>query len=333
MESIKHIITSGCSFTRQEHRLGFNGTDTDFLKDAFQYWRWPHHIQTEYENYKVYNLGNPTNDNGVIAHSAIKKISDLLKEGISPNDIKVIIQWSEQGRNSFFISNQVAQDFGGLAKDRHENDRYDVNRWSHLAAFAEKDHFKERFGYYLLTGNYYPTSHIEYPTELIELHAKYYSHQESAIRFFTNIILLQNFCKVNNINELFMFNLSYNFFIDKEPNIFETVEQVYIDKKIPSYKTNFTTTNPYISYLYESIDFDKIWFYEDKNTNVGGQLEWAVANFDYKTDKRLCMEHDYVETDLHDYCNTFPSDNPVGHVSSEMNRKFVKVILKEFLEK
>ena len=150
METIKHIITSGCSFTRQEKRLGFNCVDDDFLTDSDKFWRWPHHIQKEYTNYKVYNLGNPTNDNSIIAQSTIKKITDLLNDGVSPLDIKVVIQWSEQNRNSFFISNEVAKSYQMMAKERTQNDinhfDIDFNKWAHLSAFAEKDHFDKQIG-------------------------------------------------------------------------------------------------------------------------------------------------------------------------------------------
>ena len=46
-----NIVCGGCSFTRQAKRLGLNGTDTDFLEDELQMWRWPHHIQ------ELHNIG------------------------------------------------------------------------------------------------------------------------------------------------------------------------------------------------------------------------------------------------------------------------------------
>lgn len=337
MENVKHIITNGCSFTRQERRLGFNGNDTDFLNDETKFWRWPHYIKQNYPNHIVYNLGTPTNDNGVIAQSTIKKISDLLDSGVSPSDIKIIVQWSEQNRNSFFISNDVINEYDVAAKEKTINDinhsDVDFNKWAHLSAFAEEDHFESNWGYYLLTGGYI-IDHIHYPKDIINIHAKYFSHQDSAIRFFTNIILLQNFCKVNNIEDIFMFNLSYNFITDNSPGFYDTFEQVYLDKKLPDFIIDFKTDNPYISYLYKNIDLTKFWFYENKYTNVGGQLEWAISEFDFPNDSNLFMEHEPIQTDLISYCmNSSEDTGSTGHVSSEMNSKFVNTILKEFLEK
>jgi hypothetical protein len=334
----KYIICSGCSFTRQLKRLGLNGTDTDFLEDDFKFWRWPHHIQKKFPHLKVYNLGNPTNDNGVIAHSVMKKITDLIEDGVNPKNIKVIIQWSDQNRNSFFISNKIADINNSKILDIDETDLtnnglLNFNKWAHLSAFAEENYFdKKKWGYYLLTGGY-SVEHINYIKDIINIHSKYVSNEESSIRFFTNIILIQNFCKINNISDIFMFNLSYNFIIEHEPKYYEKIQNVYINKKIPQFISEFKTNNPYISYLYKNIDFENFWFFKNEYTNVGGQLEWAVSEFDFIKDKRLFMEHDYVEGDLTSFCLNNQNTRSIGHVSSEMNSKFVNNILNPFLEK
>ena len=101
---MKYIITNGCSFTRQYRRIGITGTADDFMDDCLTMWRWPHFIQKEYPEFKVLNYGNPTNDNSTILQSTIYGIEKLLKNGISPNDIKVIVQWSDWSRHSAFIS-------------------------------------------------------------------------------------------------------------------------------------------------------------------------------------------------------------------------------------
>ena len=70
---MKHIVASGCSFTRQERRINLEGDDTNFLKDWIEMWRWPHWIQKEY-NTSVYNMGSATHDNWSIARTTIYKI-------------------------------------------------------------------------------------------------------------------------------------------------------------------------------------------------------------------------------------------------------------------
>ena len=74
----KHIICSGCSFTRQEKRIGLDGDSTNFYMDEPNMWRWPHWIQKLYPKKMVYNIGNPTNGNNLIAVSTIHKVTELL---------------------------------------------------------------------------------------------------------------------------------------------------------------------------------------------------------------------------------------------------------------
>ena len=50
----KYIVCSGCSFTRQEKRLGLDGDTTNFMYDVLDMWRWPHWIQKMYPKKIVY---------------------------------------------------------------------------------------------------------------------------------------------------------------------------------------------------------------------------------------------------------------------------------------
>ena len=75
-------------------------------------WRWPHWIQKLYPKKIVYNIGNPTNGNNLIAVSTIHKVTELLNRGIKPKDIQVFIQWSEMTRESFYVSQDTLNFFG-----------------------------------------------------------------------------------------------------------------------------------------------------------------------------------------------------------------------------
>ena len=97
----KYIVCSGCSFTGRK-RLGLDGDTTNFMYDVVDMWRWPHWIQKMYPKKIVYNMGNPTNGNNIIAVSTLSKVTELLKRGIDPNDIQVFIQWSDMIREGFF---------------------------------------------------------------------------------------------------------------------------------------------------------------------------------------------------------------------------------------
>ena len=68
---MSHIITAGCSFTN----CGMS---------------WPYHI----ENQNVYNVGTVGAGNGYISRAAIWECENLLKKGISSEEISLIIMWS-----------------------------------------------------------------------------------------------------------------------------------------------------------------------------------------------------------------------------------------------
>ena len=53
----KYIVCSGCSFTRQEYRLGFDGDDEHYMADNSNMWRWPHWIQKLYPKKKTLLTG------------------------------------------------------------------------------------------------------------------------------------------------------------------------------------------------------------------------------------------------------------------------------------
>lgn len=330
-----NIVCGGCSFTRQYKRLGLNGTDNDFLDDELRMWRWPHHIQKIYENFKVYNLGNPTHDNTCIAHSVIKKTTDLLNSGISPKDIKIIIQWSDQDRDSYFFSKKITEDYDcKVIEPTYTGLDMRDDRWSHLSTFAEDNHFTDRWGYYLLNGGFM-WDHIKYPTDILAINAKYTSPTQSLIRLLTNYMLVQNFCKVNNI-EFFSFSLGLNFYDDisygEHTGYQNTLENVYKLRKITKIKMDFNSKNPYLKYLFDNVDLSKNYFYQDENTNIGGIMEWTISNFDYETDGEAFMEHELGRWDNFEEFYEKSEVIGTGHVSQQMNKKFVKEILSKFLE-
>jgi hypothetical protein len=330
-----NIVCGGCSFTRQYKRLGLNGSDNDFLDDELRMWRWPHHIQDLYTNYNVYNLGNPTHDNTCIAHSVIKKSTELLKSGISPKDIKIIIQWSDQDRDSYFFSNKVTKEYNcEVIEPTYTGLDMRDDRWSHLSTFAEKNHFDKRWGYYLLNGGFM-WNHIKYPTDILEANAKYISSTQSLIRLLTNYMLIQNFCNVHEI-EFFTFSLSYNFYDDNANDTAKgyqnTLENVYKLRKITKIKMDFNIDNPYINYLFDNIDLSKNYFYQDDTTNIGGIMEWTISNFNYDEDGEAFMEHELGQWNSFDEFYEKSGVIGTGHVSQQMNKRFVKEILSNFLD-
>lgn len=320
---VRHIVCSGCSFTRQQKRIGINGTDLDFMQDSDNFWRWPHHLQNLYKNDIVYNLGNPTNDNQVISFSIISKVSQLLDKGISPNDIFVIVQWSDSNRKSFFISDEVANIHNSKLLVNDSSD----DAYSHVSAFLdESDDNIGKNGYFIQSGGY-NYNHVPYDVvKMYDTVPNYISNEETTIQFFKNILLLQNFLKVKNI-DFIQFNLSVNF--NPTSNSF-SFREVYYDKKISKSFFYRKYDNPYLEFLYKQIDMSKMWLFQNEDTDNGGILEWSIKNFELGIDKRLFMEHDFE--DIYSFIESKKEDDyALGHPSSDMNMKFVEKILKKFV--
>jgi len=327
----KYIITNGCSFTRQHRRIGINGTSDDFTNDTRGQWRWSHHIKDIYQDANVINLGCPTNDNQVIALSTMDMVNKLLKEGILPSNILVITQWSESARNSFFISHEVSKVYGSELKykDTHEN------AYAHVSAYLDKcDKNVGKNGYFIQSGGY-SYNHVLYDVvDIFDKQGEYISSESKLITYFTNILLLQNFLKLHNIDSI-SFNLSYNLNEVGGTNTFSETYNKIINKNI--FKGSYD--NPYVQSLFNLIDMDSMWLHTDEDTNNGGITEWAIKTFDKEVDEQLFMEHDIANPNsvpnfdewvlMNDKINEYP----YGHVSEQMNRKFVKTILNKKIEK
>ena len=329
---MKHIICSGCSFTRQQHRLNIDGTDSDYIKEHIKNWKWPHYIQDNLKDSKVYNLGNPTNDNSLIRKSIIYKITELLENKVNPKDIIVLTQWSSWQRNSFFISNDKAKEFQSILTDIDDKEG---NNFAHISDFVYSK--PGEYGYYLLTGGF---SHDHVPYKIKKLIDNYvynfFSKEESIIRFFENIIFLQSFLDKLNIKHL-SFNLQNNFskyyMRDGFPGLLNNEEvpynSIYVDKFIP--KTidddiQLDYENPYIQHLFDLIDLSKFWFYKNEDTMFGGLMEWGVKNYDIESDKNVNgLWSEFAEIPPSELKEKLKrNDWCFGHLSSMMNEKFVK---------
>tara|TARA_Y100000992_G_C21251901_1_gene486322 strand:+ start:547 stop:1542 length:996 start_codon:yes stop_codon:yes gene_type:complete len=328
----KHIICSGCSFTRQEKRIGLDGDSTNFYMDDPSMWRWPHWIQKLYPKKIVYNIGNPTNGNNLIAVSTIHKVTELLNRGIKPKDIQVFIQWSEMTRESFYVSQDTLNFFG--EKEIDLNQEKDYNASAHTNFFASKNKNLNTYGHYILCAGNNSGNHLasKFRRLVVQNISKLQNVERAAIKHYESILLIQNFLKQKKIDYL-MFNYPRNFCYDNNNEKYNLTNNY--SKKIPKNIFDFKYDNPYIDYFVENVDWDKIWFYKDKTTNIGGLIDFAIMNYDFDRDGYLFMEHTVDECksakDVAKFHLKKGSHN-VGHISSQMNKVFVEKILRKYLE-
>jgi len=349
---MKYLITSGCSFTRQEYRCNTEGNCVDFENDFIEMWRWPHWIKKLY-HVNVLNYGSATNDNHTIANSIIYGVEKLLKKGILPKDISVIAQWSNFSRQAFFISNEKIDEFG-----------IDLNGLAHISDWIEEKEYNGQYGYWFLTGGY-GVGHVDNKIkEFLPYFIKYIlSNDNCLIYHFEAILKLQNYLKLKGI-EYITFDIQNNFsksytkdsgmgfpnYREKDKDKFS---EAILDRKFIPNTWDFDniydySDTPYVKNLIDMIDWSNHWFYsEDGITKHGGIIEWAIRNWDISNIKTypnrpldinkevyadiLFMEHHNKTLEEIKY----EMDNKwyLGHVSSVLNKKFVQEILCEFLSK
>lgn len=354
----KYVVTSGCSFTRQYRRVGLTGNEYDFMDDHISQWKWPHFIKEEFPNYEVLNYGNPTNDNAVIANSILYGVDKLLKTGVSSSDIKVVVQWSGWSRNSAFISKNKQNEMGYQLypdpKTAKENDYAHINDFINVPKKYAGEH-----GYFILAGGYH-ASHVD--VRSIDCFDEYVKHVFSAdermIEYLKNILLVQHFCKLHNI-EYKCFTMHNNFseeyvnddmFPKWKPENTDKNESYHVvyNKFIPitwenDLKNQFENS-PYVKYLYDMVDFDNFWFYQENGiTKFGGQVEWSIKkyNFDEISDNENIPNILWLEC-RNDWDNGYRTkENLVDflnktifwqHTSPYLNKRFVIEELKQFLK-
>jgi hypothetical protein len=116
-----------------------------------------------------------------------------------------------------------------------------------------------------------------------------YTPEYCNIDALTHILLLQNFCKANNIPYKIFF--SSNLFCEKvfpffdldKTNVETYFKTFFIDKKLPKKdELGNIKSDPYVYNLFNMLDMDGIWFYETEETKYGGMFEWFFKNNEYK---------------------------------------------------
>ena len=235
VKDIKHLVTSGCSFS----------DNIEHPEDAF-YGKWPNFVAKRI-NAKLYNKGQASCGNDWISKSVIYETQQLLDEGILPQNILVMVMWSGIDRKGKFISKQETDkfeslvNFGGQPNPINFID-YDVNQ---NAPWATES------GYLVGSLNCdFKNNNIN--TLKKELF-KNITDEELAIESYEHFLRVQWFCKSNNIkliNLTFMDIMHY-----------------------PEYSTGPLTGDFYknVKHLYDMIDFSN-WIFWNQ---TGGIYEYT----------------------------------------------------------
>ncbi len=338
---MKHIVVSGCSFTNN-YRCNLED-EKRWQRDPVEDWTWAHWLQDSLkETHEIHNYGTITNDNKTIVRSIIYKVTDLLKQGINPNDILVIAQWTTLTRNSFFVTPEKYNQVNPALRFQKNNES-----WPHTNDYLinGKDKVSPyQQGYFHLTGGFNPTNNpINIDSVTFEWLDKLMTYTERYFEWFEYINMLLNFLHINGITKIKFFCMNNNFskkYLSegKTPPYYNTSKDKSVYECIIENKDVCNTweqqelhfENAYVKTYAEKIDFKKyFWFFEENFVHLyGGIIEWSIRNFDYNMDgdlpKVLWREMNGMNLDEQ---KKYLEKSWYGHTSSILTKKFVKDVV------
>lgn len=339
---MKHIVVSGCSFTNN-YRCNLED-ERRWEKDPIEDWTWAHWLQYELQlTHILHNYGTITNDNKTIVRSIIYKVTDLLNQGINPNDISVVAQWTTLTRSSFFVTpqkynNETNPAIRYIKKNEswaHTND-YLINGKDKVSPYQQ--------GYFHLTGGFNPTNNpINIDSVTFEWLDKIMTYDERYFEWFEYMNMLLDFLHMRGITKIKFFNMSNNFskkylsegrtppyyHTPKEKSIYECIiENKDICDTWEQKELQFD--NAYVKSYADKIDFKKyFWFFEENSLHLfGGLIEWSIRNFDYNMSgdlpKVLWREMNGMTLDEQ---KKYLEKSWYGHTSSILTKKFVNDVV------
>lgn len=238
---------------------------------------WPLHLQDltqdRFDNF--YHLGACSQGQDYISRTVIYKVNELLKNNNS-DDIFVIVAWSGLQRRAILV-NEESKKMHYQLKDRI------VGEWELMRECA--------------IGSW---------TDFNEEYLKIHSVEQNIIQSLEHIIRTQDFLKLNNVDYKFfgfgnLFANPYNHpgearfgFLTEVPGGTELV---------PTIKEQF----PHTSYLFDMMDWNKWWFYNQ----WGGLGEWVNSNIENGFDG---------------------ADGISGHPRSESHKTFTKEVVLKWIK-
>jgi hypothetical protein len=254
----KHIVIAGCSFTQH------NRSET-----------WHHNIKEDISDKStLHNVGIGGAGNYTISTMCINKVSELLKKGISPEDILVITQWSGISRKSFIGDNRPSI----LSVD-----------FRHCEAASEIKSLASKNGQSKFCWDIGKKNNENYWTHYKD---NYWSDECAFIETLENILRTQWFLKSSNIK--FLMFLGWDLFTnaDEGQNMHPSWRGWFKandgrgqwDKRV-AYKNRanelLKDIYQWSAHLWNMIDFSHFTFFENENVKFGGMIQWGQQNLSH----------------------------------------------------
>lgn len=263
--------------------------------------------------------------------SIIESVETLLKNGIHPDDIFVLGEFSEICRRDIVIDNKLItnyldslifeEDVDGVLFKRNprlfpEISKFNKNDYTNfIGSILEKNKFylnsiPRLNDYYVINFENIKYNFKNYVLdEMIESYSQKtipstFFAVDRAIDYFQNILFTEQYLKSKGIKYKFcLMNNQFSMY-DLESGT-QTPLQTKIKSKEHFLNQNYTDskqiweTNTIIKMYFNMIDWTNWWFYENKEKNIiwGGIDEYAIDNYGIKvydtrnTDKNLFGQH------------------------------------------
>lgn len=307
----KYIIESGCSYGKVIESIFENKFLYSYIEEKYG-------LDSNFIDY----LGNnvvliksaiTSQSNYYIVDNIIDKVTKLLNDGVYPENIYVISNFTEFDRIYATIPNDVLSDTKSLLVDNNSESiisNFDKN----LIPIDSKKYINGNTIYNNMVhidGHLYFNppffESVDTPTNLFDFYVKkqqeLYHHRtfEERLKLYLDSILkVQYFLKNNNIKYNFYFmnsQLSYwkiaghNDYLNNGKTLGEFSEEYRVSPNSAFYysifekiKDNYNESNdlsvvaPHLKSTIDLIDFSSIWLYEENGVRYGGIDEWALLN-------------------------------------------------------
>jgi hypothetical protein len=296
---MRDIICAGCSHTsfRKLDYMRVQHGHTPPVDAVFTNGSYPEVIHRNFGN-KVYNAGLMSNSIASSVLSTMSIASRLLREG--NNNFSIILQATDFERQHLYVSDEVKHIKGiNINSEWPANNNYLFN--DNLSGFLQMG------GMAKIDSKTY--SDCKVILEMGKAYSKYiYSNENCTINALTHLILLQNFCKVNNIpykifKMMDLFSSPIFPFFELDYTNSETYfKSFFIDRKLPKKEPlGYIKSDEYIYDLFQMLDLDNMWFYSDDDVKHGGFFEWVYKNNEYKEgdlDYIALYKEDVVNPDI-----------------------------------
>ena len=248
----KHLITSGCSFTHD------SPTWADYLASS--------------ANMTLHNVSMSGSGNHIISTFLIKKVEEIINSGVKKDDIFVVVQWSGIFRFDRIVEKTLLDD----DKSFDQRPVYIANR------ATKEEHFLPPSD---TTNNWVMCAGARnegiWP-------AMYYltSKEQAFLETLENILRVQWYLKSNGID--YKMFTGWDIFTDgtpKKKSIFLSLDAVvnsgnqFTNNNYENIHHELLKNNcKWFGYLFDLIDWNNFWTYNDEKIKYGGLTQWVKAN-------------------------------------------------------